>query len=125
MKRAPALMMKDYYMRCSEFLRLQERPDAGITVICTTRWFFIGLLTQPYCAAPNGHPVYLDGFDFCGLVSMQETEDTWPGIAGLEDQSIGIFEAYHKSTKIKNVIEEDSSDDDQNKPAGVIIPREL
>ena len=35
------------------------------------RWFFVGILTQPYYATPNGNPVYLDGFDYAGLFSLQ------------------------------------------------------
>jgi len=77
--------MKEIYGRCSEFLMLQRKPNSGITVIVTPKWFFMGLLTQPYCTAPNGNPVYLDGFDFAGLISLQTTEDTWPGTAGIED----------------------------------------
>ena len=66
----PATQVREIYKRCSEFLRLSTRPDTGITVIVTPRWFFVGILTQPYANAPNGNPVYLDGFDFAGLVSL-------------------------------------------------------
>ena len=66
----PATQVREIYKRCSEFLRLSTRPDSGITVIVTPRWFFVGILTQPYANAPNGNPVYLDGFDFAGLVSL-------------------------------------------------------
>lgn len=85
------LQMADAYKRCSEFLRLPTKPDVGVTVIVSPRWFFLALLTQPYADAPNGNPCYLDGFDFTGLVSLQTTSVTWPATAGLEDQTVGIF----------------------------------
>ena len=81
----PATQMSEVYKRCSEFLRLNTKPDVGITVIVSPRWLFLGILTQPYATAHNGNPVYLDGFDFSGLVSLQQTPMTWPGTAGLED----------------------------------------
>lgn len=69
----PATQVSEVYNRCAEFLRLNTKPDTGITVIVSPRWFFVGILTQPYANAPNGNPVYLDGFDFSGLVSLQNT----------------------------------------------------
>lgn len=66
----PALQMGEVYKRCSEFLRLSTRPDIGLTCMISPQWFFLGILTQPYASAPNGNPVYLDGFDFAGLVSL-------------------------------------------------------
>ena len=77
--------MSEIYSRCADFLRLSTKPDSGITVIISPRWFFVALLTQPYATAPNGNPVYLDGFDFAGLVSLQTTDRTWPATADLED----------------------------------------
>ena len=77
--------MGEIYMRCQEFLRLSTKPDSGITVIISPRWLFLAVLTQPYATAPNGNPVYLDGFDFAGLVSLQTTKSTWPATAGLVD----------------------------------------
>ena len=81
----PANALVDIYQRCSQFLHLDTRPDSGIIVMMTTNWIFVALLMQPYATAPNGHPVYLDGFDFAGLVSLQTTDSTWPATAGLED----------------------------------------
>ena len=81
----PATMMAEVYRRCSDFLRLSTRPDIGVTCIITPKWFFVGILTQPYATAPNGNPVYLDGFDFSGLVSLQTTTNSWPATADLED----------------------------------------
>ena len=67
----PATQFTEIYTRCSTFLNLQNRPDVGITLIISPRWLFLSILTQPYCTAPNGNPVYLDGFDFTGLISLQ------------------------------------------------------
>ena len=69
----PATQIGEIYKRCSEFLRLNTRPNTGISCIISPRWFFVGTLTQPYANAPSGNPVYLDGFDFAGLVSLQTT----------------------------------------------------
>lgn len=81
----PSSAIMDIYQRCSQFLHLDTRPDSGITVIMTNSWIFVALLMQPYATAPNGFPVYLDGFDFAGLVSLQTTDSTWPATAGLEN----------------------------------------
>ena len=81
----PASQFAEIYSRCAVFLQLQSRPNVGVTVIVTPRWFFVTMLTEPYTNAPNGNPVYLDGFDFSGLISLQITEQTWPATAGLED----------------------------------------
>ena len=74
------------------------------------RWFFLGILTHEYCHAPNGNPVYLDGFDFSGLVSLQDTVITWPGTAGLENQTISIYQAYTNSTKVTSIGDEDEGE---------------
>lgn len=77
--------MKDIYTRCATFLRIQTRPNEGVVVIVSPRWFFMTVVTQAYSKAANGNPCYLDGFDFAGLVSLQTTTNTWPATAGLED----------------------------------------
>jgi len=86
---------------------LGTRPDSGITVIVSPRWFFVALLTQPYATAPNGNPVYLDGFDFSGLVSLQTTSETWPATAGLDDQTISIYEAINASTRVTKITDDE------------------
>ena len=102
----PATQMAEIYSRCSEFLRLNTRPNVGITVIVSPRWFFLCILTQPYCSSPSGNPVYLDGFDFAGLVSLQLIDETWPATAGLENQQISISQAIAASTKVVSVFDE-------------------
>ena len=67
----PATQMAEIYARCQDFLRLNTRPNIGLTVMVSPRWFFVGVLTQPYCKSPSGNPVYLDGYDFAGLFSLQ------------------------------------------------------
>ena len=102
--------MQEIYARCCNFLRLQSRPNLGVTVIISPRWFFAAILTQPYATAPNGNPVYLDGFDFAGILSLQKTSDTWPATAGLEDQTTSISEALFNSTRETKI-----ADDDEDK----------
>lgn len=101
----PATQMSEVYKRAADFLRLNTKPNVGITCIVSPRWMFVGILTQPYAAAPNGNPVYLDGFDFAGLVSLQDTLISWPGTAGLEDQTISIMQAYANSTKVTSIMD--------------------
>lgn len=105
--------MKDVYQRCATFLRVQTRPNEGLVVIVSPRWFFMTVVTQPYCRAPNGNPCYLDGFDLAGLVSLQTTADSWPATAGLEDQSISILQAIHLTTKTTK-IRDDEEEDEEN-----------
>ena len=77
--------MSEVFSRCANFLNLSSRPNIGLTVMVTPRWFFVGILTQPYYTTQSGNPVYLDGFDFAGLFSLQGITETWPATAGLED----------------------------------------
>ena len=102
----PATQMSEIYNRCSEFLRLSTRPNIGLTVMVSPRWFFVGILTNPYCHSPSGNPVYLDGYDFAGLFSLQQVDETWPATAGLEDQSISIAQAVNASTKVTSIFDE-------------------
>ena len=102
----PATMVSDVYRRCSDFLHLNTRPNIGVTVIVSPRWFFVGILTKPYATAPNGNPSYLDGFDFTGLVSLQTTAVSWPATAGIEDQTITICQAISDSTKVTSIVDE-------------------
>jgi len=73
----------------------------------------LGILTQPYATAPNGNPVYLDGFDFAGLISLQTTDITWPATAGLEDQTISVMQAINNSTKVTSILEEMGNADEE------------
>lgn len=93
------------YNKAMNFLRLKERPDVGITVIITGSWMFVGLLTGPYTINTSGCPVYLDGFSFAGLVSLQTVDKKWPATAGLERHEPTIFEAMAASTYYANVTE--------------------
>ena len=102
--------MSEIYRRCVDFLRLETRPDSGITVMISPRWFFVSILTQPYCNAPNGNPCYLDGFDYAGLVSLQTTAQTWPATAGLEDSTVTIMQAFSASTKVTPIIDEEEEE---------------
>jgi hypothetical protein len=75
------------------FLQLRSRQEVGITVIVSPKWMFVGLLTNPYTTNSNGSPVFLDGFSFSGLVSLQTVDKTWPCTAGLEKHDLTITEA--------------------------------
>ena len=66
----PSTQFTEIFMRCTAFLNLQNRPDSGLTVLVSPKWMCVIPFTQPYCTAPNGNPVYLDGFDFAGLMTL-------------------------------------------------------
>jgi len=102
----PATQLAEIYNRCQKFLQCEFRPNAGLTMIISPRWFFVGFLTQPYYTTPSGNPIYLDGFDFAGLVSLQSITATWPATAGLEDQTISATDALTATTKVVSVIDE-------------------
>ena len=85
------------FAKCADFMRFKSRPDVGMTVLISPKWIFVGLLTQPYATSSLGHPVYLDGLSFAGLVSLQVTDAVWPATAGLEDLQPTIFGAMEKS----------------------------
>ena len=102
----PATQLAEVFRRCAAFLRLNTNLNAGITVLMSPRWFFLGVLTQPYTNADNGNPVYLDGFDFAGLFSLQTTSLKWPASAGLEDSTISVQMALTESTKVVSIFDE-------------------
>lgn len=91
------------YNKCAGFLKLKQRPDIGLTVIIAQKWMFAAILAQPYTKNSNGHPVFLDGFSFAGLVSLQTVSSVWPATAGLHNDEISILEAFEKSTYIAPV----------------------
>lgn len=41
----PATQIAEVYARCSGFLQLESRPNLGLTVMVSPRWFFVGILT--------------------------------------------------------------------------------
>ena len=77
---------------------LEDRPDVGLTLVLTSKWMMAAILTAPYTSNSNGCPVYLDGFSFSGLVSLQTVEKKWPATAGLECHEPTILEAMATST---------------------------
>ena len=93
------------YNKAMNFLRLKDRPDVGLTCVVTGRWMFAAILTASYTNNTDGCPVYLDGFSFSGLVSLQTVEAKWPATAGLECHEPTIFEAMSSSTYYANVSE--------------------
>ena len=93
------------YNKCASFLRLKQRPDIGLTMIVSAKWIFAAVLAGPYTNCSNGNPVYLDGFSFTGLVSLQTVYSKWPATAGLEDDNPTILEAFDRSTFIQPVVE--------------------
>lgn len=96
------------YNLCRDFLRLKTRPEVGLTVIVSPKWIFVGVMTQPYCFSAHGYPVYLDGFSFAGLVSLQNPVPEWPATAGLVNKSPTVFGALASSTFLRSVITDEN-----------------
>lgn len=69
------------YEKMSKFMKLDERPSLGVTIILAQEWMFMApietayhLETQldiPGAKLEDGVPVYLDGFAYSGILSMQ------------------------------------------------------
>lgn len=78
---------------CRDLLGLKTSPELGFTVIITNEWMFVSVLTQPYGESAHGYPVYLDGFSFAGLVSLQDEVPVWPATAGLVDNKHTVTKA--------------------------------
>lgn len=81
-----------------KFLRLYEKPDAGVTLLLSPKWMFLSIMTSPYAESDQGFPCYLDGFSFAGLFNIQTVSKKWPATAGLEDDRISLYDAIERST---------------------------
>lgn len=107
----PYTQLSETYKRCGEYLRLCNKPDVGVTCIITSDWFFLSVMTNPYATTKEGHPVYLDGLSYAGMVSLQTREDSWPATAGLADETITITGAFQKSTEMVSVAADETAMD--------------
>ena len=46
--RDAGVAMKETFSRIEGFLHLGSKPNVGITVVISPKWFFVAILTQPY-----------------------------------------------------------------------------
>jgi len=99
------------YNKCLGFLKLKDRQEVGVTVMVSPKWMFVGLLTNSYTTNSNGSPVFLDGFAFSGLVSLQTVDKVWPATAGLVNDELTIMEAINKSTLYEPVPVKEEEED--------------
>jgi hypothetical protein len=81
------------YTKCVVFLGLKDEEMAGVTVLLTPKWMFVTQISKPYMETNEGHPVYLDGFAYAGLVQLQEVEKLWPSTAGSKSQRVNVFKS--------------------------------
>ena len=88
---------------CRDVLKLQTRPEIGFTVLVTMKWMFVCITTQPYTCNEHGLPVYLDGFSYAGLVSLQNAVPEWPATAGLVKDAHTVLGAFNTSTYYEHV----------------------
>ena len=96
-------------------MRLKTTPDIGLTILISPKWFFCTVLTQPYAhgGPDNNTPIYMNGLDFAGLVSLQLIEEVYPATAGYDLKQPTVAEAFEKSTYMKLV--QDDDDDNERK----------
>ena len=99
------------YQKIAGFMRFKTRPNLGVTLILTNRWFFCGVLTQPYCHTGEKNPVYMSGFDFAGLFTLQAIEESWPATAGYDLKQPSIGEAMAASTYLEKVVEDEETEE--------------
>ncbi len=85
------------FTRCSQFLKLKDTPDYGLTVLVTPKWIMAIPIRNPYIINREEIPVYLDGFAYTGLVQLQTVSDIWPATAGLNKEETGVFQSLMKS----------------------------
>jgi hypothetical protein len=74
-----------------QFLGLEQNLKLGLTLIVTPEWMFLATIANPYHLETNlqvpghdkeqGTPMYLDGFAYCGLLNIQDMQQTWPATA--------------------------------------------
>ena len=73
--------MKSAYKQMVSSLGLDKKRALGITLIITKGWMYLSPIEKPYhfetqldipgANLENGLPVYLDGFAYCGFLSLQ------------------------------------------------------
>lgn len=107
--------LKYAYNNISNFLKLKENQDLGITVIVAPQFMFVATISQPYHmesrtvmvdfeysdeqqAAETDVAVYLDGFAYCGIVNLQEITQEWPSTAGHDYKEYKIKESIAKQS---------------------------
>lgn len=81
------------YTKCAVFLGLKDEDTAGITVLLSKKWMMVSQIDKPYMHSSEGHPVYLDGLAFAGLVQLQEVEKVWPSTVGAKVEQKKVFES--------------------------------
>jgi hypothetical protein len=78
--------LKYAYQKMQNFINLAELTQlhgSGITLIVTPVWMFLGVVSQPYHTDPSTDiPLYLDGFAYAGVLTIQEMKQVWPATAG-------------------------------------------
>ena len=100
------------YKKLHNFVGLNKKPNAGLTVIVTQRWMFMAILHQPYHREKfidlpepeqdGGVPVYLDGFAYSGILNLQDMIQQWPATAGINVKSqtiLGALELQGEETE--------------------------
>ena len=77
--------LKHSYNKIASFLKLKDKPDAGVTLIITPTFMFVGLIQNPYHIEPEIEntdlesieeyvrhelTLFLDGFAYAGFVNL-------------------------------------------------------
>ena len=82
------------YKKCLAFLGLNKKEHwyIGMTILVCPQWIFIAPIYNPYHLEKsrdipgkdleNGVPVYLDGYAYSGIMTIQTQMPSWPSTAG-------------------------------------------
>ena len=74
------------YRKLFTYLKLDQQPEVGLTLIVTPKWMFIAPLVGPY-TYHSGLPAFLDAYAYLGIVNIQIIEEEWPATAGLVERT--------------------------------------
>jgi hypothetical protein len=70
--------LKYAFSKCSNYLKLKENPDLGLTVLVSTKWVMVSLIKAPYVKVGEDTDIFLDGFAYAGMIQLQSVGANWP-----------------------------------------------
>lgn len=102
------------YKKIAGFLNLHNSQDAGITVIATPSFMFVGCLYQPYhiepeIRGPSGEEtdverhelnLYIDGLGYAGMVNLQDQKQVWPATASGNSATHTVLDSLSKQSNV-------------------------
>ncbi len=62
--------LKYAFNKCSNFLKLKENTDLGLTVLVSPTWLMVSLIKNAYVNVGVDTHLYLYGFAYAGLLQL-------------------------------------------------------